>query len=155
MLRRSLMRKDTSVSFLTQEGNFAKGEWTLSTKTGRGERIAQARRLLGVVLHQDMPQRAAAELMGKSGATWSRWESEDDRPAYENLVAFAQLCRAHGLPEITAAWLEFGEGEGPPQIGKPLSRVPTKPKSVQRERPVTVEDERAAQLRKRKNPRRA
>lgn len=85
--------------------------------SGRGKRLAQARRLLGVVLQRDVTQSVAAEMVGTTGASWSRWESEKDRPKAENLLAFVKILRDHGLPEITASWLEFGEGSGPPQIG--------------------------------------
>lgn len=109
------MRNYGYVSNITQ-GAIIKGE-NVSQSTGRGERIAQARRLLGVALHQDMPRKAVAELLGVSGPTWTRWEAEDDRPTYENLQLFARLCQEHGLTGVTAAWLEFGEGEGPPFTG--------------------------------------
>ena len=95
-------------------------------KTGRGERIAQARRLLGVALHQDMPRRAAAELFGVSSPTWTRWEAEDDRPTYENLQRFAQLCQEHGIAGVTAAWLEFAEGEGPLTITPVVKHQPAR-----------------------------
>lgn len=84
--------------------------------TGIGGRLAKARRFLAVVLDEDMPRSRAAELLGVSAPTWTRWEKEDDRPSRDNVLTFARLCQDSGLVGVTAAWLEYGEGEGP-QIG--------------------------------------
>lgn len=117
--------------------------------TGRGKRLAQARRLLGVVLQRDVTQSVAAEMVGTTGASWSRWESEKDRPKHENLMAFVRILAEYGLPEITASWLEFGEGQGPPVIGqapaksqvtikpfaaKTLTKLPAKKQAIRKRR---------------------
>ncbi len=79
----------------------------------RGRRLAQARRLWAVVLEEDVPQSVAGAAVGVSGATWSRWESDQDSPRRESLERVAARSGELGLPQITAGWLDYGEGEGP------------------------------------------
>lgn len=88
----------------------------LDLKT-RGKRIAQTRRLWAVVLGEDVPQARAGSFVGVSGATWSRWESDDDTPRRASLEAIAAQSRELGLPGVTAGWLDYAEGEGLPIIG--------------------------------------
>lgn len=90
----------------------------MTTLNTRGKRLAQARRLWAVVLGQDVSQVDAGAFVGVSGATWSRWETDTDNPRRASLEAIAEMSRELGLPGVTAGWLDYAEGEGPPIIGK-------------------------------------
>lgn len=85
----------------------------------RGKRLAQARRLWAAALGQDVSQVDAGAMVGVSGATWSRWETDTDNPRRGALEKIAEKSAALGLPQITAGWIDYNEGEGPPQIGNP------------------------------------
>lgn len=108
---------------------------------GVGKRLAYARRLLGAAMGEDLSMAKAAALIGVTNPSWWRWEVEKEWPAEQNLKAFIEVCRQYGLTGVTLAWLRYGSGEGPPQIGKPLEpakrRTPVIKKSG---REVTRED---------------
>lgn len=68
-----------------------------------GERIAQARRQLGVLAHRDITQSDLARLVGVSGNTvvWN-WEEGHKQPGDANR---AKLARVLG---VTEAYLRYG-----------------------------------------------
>ena len=102
----------------------------------RGKRIAQVRRLWAVVLGIDVTQPVAASMIGVSGASWSRWESDEDVPRRSRFEEIAAKSAELGFPEVTAAWLDYAEGSGPPQIGKAPEdgALPVPPTPVVRKR---------------------
>ncbi len=118
-------RNNTCVRESSQEatsGDFLLAQ--IQEKPGIGDRLAQARRVLGAAMHQDMTRKAAAALIGVTGPTWTRWENGDDKPSDENLIRFVRICAQYGLPGITLGWINYGEGSGPPRVG---SHRPEKP----------------------------
>lgn len=77
----------------------------------RGQRLAQARRLLAVALAKDLSQKDMAAMVDVSNTTWNRWEADDDRLKEENLSKIVDLFACNGMAYITAAWIEYGVGE--------------------------------------------
>jgi hypothetical protein len=84
--------------------------------TSEAQRIAYTRRLWGLVLGEDVVREVAARMLGVSSVTWGRWESEGHNIGRDNLQRIAEKSAELGLPQITPAWLAWGEGEGPPMI---------------------------------------
>lgn len=86
-----------------------------------GQRIAQARRELGVEEHRDITQSDLAERLGVSQATVNRWEGdvEGKQPRDENVIALAKVLG------VTPGWLRYGqEPKHPPldTIKHPISK---------------------------------
>lgn len=85
------------------------------TEQSLGERIAQARRELGVRERRDVSQLDVAKAIGVSGAAVSQWESDERAPREE---AFAKLADYLG---VTPAYLRYGVTEG--KDAKPRQRA--------------------------------
>jgi hypothetical protein len=81
--------------------------------TTRGARLAYARRLLGAALNQELGRGPAAALIGTTGTTWGRWETNDDRFRDATLQEIVKLFHDAGLEWVTPAWLDHGYGEAP------------------------------------------
>jgi hypothetical protein len=84
---------------------------------GFGERLATVRRWLAVVRGEDVTQEKAAGFVDVRGATWSRWESGKLQMPRDRVQVLARICQQHGLTWVTAAWLDYEEGSGPPTVG--------------------------------------
>jgi transcriptional regulator with XRE-family HTH domain len=67
-----------------------------------GDRIAQARRELGVRLHRDVLQSDVAEAIGVSGASVSQWEAGIKSPREDTLAKLAAYLG------VTPAYLRYG-----------------------------------------------
>lgn len=70
-----------------------------------GERIAQARRELGVLLQQDVPPAELARMLGINQGTLSAWESNRNRPSEESLAKLEEIFAPVGRDR---AWLRYG-----------------------------------------------
>lgn len=131
---------------------------------GFGERLAQARRLLGVIHWRDVRPADLAEMLDTSTANVSRWEGSKRAPRDETLELLAAFFRRHGLASASAAWLRYGvggsamemahalvtqpEGAKPEPLPSPVISIGTAPKTAARRgrvsKTVMSPEERAA-----------
>jgi transcriptional regulator with XRE-family HTH domain len=85
--------------------------------SGFTERLATVRRFLSVAMGRDLNQVDMEHLLGLGAAAWSRYENGENRPRRDKIERLAAICAEWGMPYFTAAWIDYGEGEGPPKIG--------------------------------------
>jgi transcriptional regulator with XRE-family HTH domain len=119
-----------------------------------GDRIAQARRLLSVVLNRDVSQDELAQMAGLAAGSMSQWEKGHKRPSRDTLKKILGVLHRHGMTYITLGYLDYGEGEGPPSLGsapvKPQrSERPPIPKRESKEATIASERQKKANPRKR------
>lgn len=88
-----------------------------------GDRLAQCRRVLSVVLGRDVRQDEMAEITNFSPAVWSHWETGRRRPSRDTVTQIVERLKALGLDWLTESWIDYGEGGGPPKLGT----APVKP----------------------------
>lgn len=74
----------------------------MSKAQSLGDRIAQARRELGVRLRRDVAQRDVAKAIGMSAAAVSQWEADDRTPSE---AVITKLAAYFG---VTPAYLRYG-----------------------------------------------
>lgn len=101
-----------------------------------GARLAQLRRVLSVILDRDVRQDEMAEITGFSAAVWSHWETDRRSPSRSTAQQIVERLRPYGMDWLTVSWLDYGEGSGPPVLGKP-GDGPTKPTTKRHGRDVT------------------
>lgn len=83
-----------------------------------GDRLAQCRRVLSVILDRDIKQEEMAEIIGFGPAIISHWETGRRRPSRDAVAQIVDRLHAYGMDWLTPAYLEYGVGDGPPAIGK-------------------------------------
>lgn len=78
-----------------------------------GERVAHARRLLGVTKLVDLSQADLAKLVDVDESTIHRWESDLRKPRDASLLRLAKVLG------VTAGWLDHGAGPMYPDAKPP------------------------------------
>lgn len=87
-----------------------------------GERIAQERRELAVLLRRDITPADLAEMLGVNPATVYRWEADEKAPRDAALAALAALFKR------SLAYLRYGvvNADGTPEVvERPKTETPT------------------------------
>lgn len=82
-----------------------------------GERLAQARRLFSFVVGRDVSQDDLAIMAGLAKGSMSQWEKGHKRPSRDTIQRIVNVLHQHGMTYITVAWIDYGEGSGPPILG--------------------------------------
>lgn len=97
-----------------------------------GERLAQCRRLLSVVIGQDLTQDEFAAMAGFAAGVMSHWEKGHKNPSEATMEKVVALMQQYGVGTITVPWIRYGIGEGIPKIG----RVPEPSRQLREAKPT-------------------
>jgi transcriptional regulator with XRE-family HTH domain len=81
-----------------------------------GNRIAQARRELGVRLGKDVLPATLAEMLGVNASTVTRWEANEKAPSGENLIRLAELLGVSATYIMRGGDATTAPRNGAPQI---------------------------------------
>lgn len=89
----------------------------MSKPQSLGERLAQARRELGVREHRDVTQLDVARAIGATGASVSEWEADKKAPREDALLKLARYFK------VSPAYLRYGVVQPGPTTPTPADNA--------------------------------